>query len=236
MKKRKQALDLMRINPTQQRAEITVGAVYDAAARILDREGLPGLNTNKIAETAGISVGTLYYFFPNKAAILNGMALRELERLRNALQDLLENPAPFGTGENVRRLIRAYVSVFGTASRAHRLLHKTIVDSATPSPVAEARDKLHGELFNAIMEHNAGQTQLSPMMRWILFRGLLGIVQAAVDHYPEALGSGQLEEELSRMVRGMFVQRMAALADRTGDPATRPHAPPSAHALNNFDA
>lgn len=198
----------MRKNPSQDRSEATVATVYDAAARILDRDGLAGLNTNKIAETAGISVGTLYYFFPNKSAILTGMALRELERLREALQDLLYNPSPFGTGENAKRLIRTYAAVFATSSRSRRILHKTIVDSVAPSLVADARDKLHAELFGAIMERsNAGGTQMSSMTQWILFRGLLSIVQAAVDHYPEALGSGQFEEELSRMVRGMFGHR-----------------------------
>jgi hypothetical protein len=70
MRLRPQALDLKRRAPRQDRALDTVDTIFEAAARILQSEGKDAFNTNHIAERAGISIGTLYQYFPNKNAIL----------------------------------------------------------------------------------------------------------------------------------------------------------------------
>ena len=73
----------------QARARATMDTIFEATARIIERDGIAALNTNRIAERAGISIGTLYEYFPNKDAILIAMARRRLaedERLvRQAL-------------------------------------------------------------------------------------------------------------------------------------------------------
>src|SRR6266516_4649370 len=76
MTKRKQAIVLSRRKPTQTRARITVETIFEATARIIERDGAGAVNTNAIAERAGISVGTLYEYFPNKEAVLIAMARR----------------------------------------------------------------------------------------------------------------------------------------------------------------
>ena len=60
----------MRKEPRQERARATVEAILEAAARILDRQGWKGFTTNAVAEVAGVSIGSLYQYFPNKAASL----------------------------------------------------------------------------------------------------------------------------------------------------------------------
>ena len=56
--------------PRQRRAAATVGFMLEAATRILETEGLGALTTNRVAEVAGVSVGSLYQYFPNKAALV----------------------------------------------------------------------------------------------------------------------------------------------------------------------
>ena len=73
-----QTLDLTRRKPRQERAIDTVEVIIEATARILQKEGPAALNTNAIAEKAGISIGTLYQYFANKDAILVAMARREV--------------------------------------------------------------------------------------------------------------------------------------------------------------
>ena len=72
--------------PRQQRAMATCAAIVEAAARILEAEGDAALNTNHVAEIAGVSIGTLYQYYPDKMAILVALVRREralfLERLR----------------------------------------------------------------------------------------------------------------------------------------------------------
>jgi AcrR family transcriptional regulator len=56
--------------PRQARSAATVAAILEAAARILDEAGLEAFNTNAVAARAGVSVGSLYQYFPGKAAVL----------------------------------------------------------------------------------------------------------------------------------------------------------------------
>lgn len=63
--------------PQQSRAEQTVATILEAAALILETKGLDGLNTNLVAQRAGVSVGTLYQYFPNKDALIVALSKRE---------------------------------------------------------------------------------------------------------------------------------------------------------------
>ena len=75
-----------RKNPSQQRAIATVSAIVEAAARILETEGLPSYTTNTIAARAGVSVGSLYQYFPNRYSITRALIQRETAALLADLQ------------------------------------------------------------------------------------------------------------------------------------------------------
>lgn len=59
-----------RKDPSQQRSEATIRAIMEACMLILEREGCRKLNTNRIAEVAGVSIGSLYQYYPDKHAII----------------------------------------------------------------------------------------------------------------------------------------------------------------------
>lgn len=85
--------------PIQPRAKATVTAMLDAAAQILEREGYDSITTNHVADAAGVSIGSLYEYFPNKQSIIAAALARELQdiadevnaSLRTALA-LLDQP------------------------------------------------------------------------------------------------------------------------------------------------
>lgn len=76
--------------PLQRRSAATVDAIVEAAARILETEGLDGYTTNAVAERAGVSIGSLYQYFPNRDALTAAVIEREtavlLEQARAAAQ------------------------------------------------------------------------------------------------------------------------------------------------------
>jgi AcrR family transcriptional regulator len=63
--------------PSQSRSALTVDAILEGAARILERHGLEGYTTNAIAQRAGVSIGSLYQYFPTKDAITAALIERE---------------------------------------------------------------------------------------------------------------------------------------------------------------
>jgi AcrR family transcriptional regulator len=77
-----------RKKPRQPRSRFTVEAIVEAATRILERDGLVALNTNRVAEVAGVSVGSLYQYFPNKDALLAALIARATDTLVARIQTL----------------------------------------------------------------------------------------------------------------------------------------------------
>ena len=70
-----------RKQPKQARARHTVDAIVEASARILEEQGHGGFTTNAVADVAGVSIGTLYQYFPDKDALLGALIARETGRL-----------------------------------------------------------------------------------------------------------------------------------------------------------
>ncbi len=86
-----------RKQPRQGRSAATVESILQAAARVLSRHSLDGFNTNRVAEVAGVSIGSLYQYFPNKAALVAALIDRDHAALAAALEALLASNAASGT-------------------------------------------------------------------------------------------------------------------------------------------
>ena len=79
-----------RKRPRQERSRATVETVLEATARVLVKHGFDGLTTNLVAETAGVSIGSLYQYFPNKAALVGALIEKHIEEMRAARPPLVK--------------------------------------------------------------------------------------------------------------------------------------------------
>ena len=104
-----------------------MNTLVEAAAQIFSREGLAA-TTNRIAERAGLSIGTLYQYFPDKSALLHAVAERHLRdadrRLTTVFAQLRAEPAPFEA--TMRTLLVEIVGLHGDRPRLHALLHRVV--------------------------------------------------------------------------------------------------------------
>ena len=100
-----------RKNPAQKRAKETVRAVIEAAARILVREGYEGTNVNHVAKLAGVSVGSIYQYFPSKEALVaevaRDLAQRTLAHFQDGVMELALLPLREAVRGVVERAVRA---------------------------------------------------------------------------------------------------------------------------------
>lgn len=99
--------------PGQARSQETVSVVLEAGARILESDGLRGFNTNAIAAKAGVSVGSLYQYFPNKDAIMLALIGGYEAGLHNAVLEAVQA----GRGQELKRRLRLLVRALVTAAR-----------------------------------------------------------------------------------------------------------------------
>ena len=95
-----------RKSPSQERSRRTVEKILDAAARIFHEQGYAGATTNDVADEAGVSVGSLYQYFPNKDALLVALTRRHIESTTAGLAYLLSRMnANVGFDTILRRVV-----------------------------------------------------------------------------------------------------------------------------------
>ena len=92
--------------PSQARAQFTVQAIYDAFVRIWQRDGWAKLTTRAVALETGISVGTLYDYFPNKQALLSGYVRHCIDALLARVQTEVVQASTLPWRERVCRLVQ----------------------------------------------------------------------------------------------------------------------------------
>ena len=95
-----------RKSPSQERSRRTVERILDTAARIFHEQGYAGATTNDVADEAGVSVGSLYQYFPNKDALLVALTRRHIESTTAGLACLLSQMnANVGFDTILRRVV-----------------------------------------------------------------------------------------------------------------------------------
>ena len=82
----------LRNEPVQARSTARLTALLDAAAAVVDEIGFERLTTAMVAERAGASIGTVYRYFPDRIALLQAIAARNLDRLFNRVSDEIGDP------------------------------------------------------------------------------------------------------------------------------------------------
>lgn len=115
-----------RKRPRQQRSRATVETVLEATARVLVRRGFDGLTTNAVAETAGISIGSLYQYFPNKEALVAALIEKHLEDMSAALLSELTRVAALPMAQAVRAVIELTIQAHAIEPELHQVLTEQV--------------------------------------------------------------------------------------------------------------
>ncbi|BEP40307.1 TetR/AcrR family transcriptional regulator [Variovorax sp. V15] len=115
----------MRKAPRQQRSRVTVDAIVEAATRVLARRGWARFTTNEIAAVAGVSVGSLYQYFPDKLAIAEAIRQRHLDEVLAALNG---SDADVDASAPLSRRVERFVDGVIAAHSVDQALHRVLVD------------------------------------------------------------------------------------------------------------
>jgi AcrR family transcriptional regulator len=111
---------------TQQRSRATVAALVEATARILVREGFDKASTNRIAQVAGVSVGSLYQYFPSKEALVLAVLERHNRQIMEVVESALSDLDSLPFDKAVRRLVEAAIEGHRVDPNLHCVLAEQI--------------------------------------------------------------------------------------------------------------
>ena len=191
-----------RRKPAQERALHKVELILESATRIIDQEGLDGLTTNRIAETAGISIGTLYQYFPNKQAIIYTLGQRELQDVTRKLVSTLREQSSQSSEDPARRVIRTVFGSFDGRSRVYRLLLGNALAQGNHAVLDDAANLIAGILTSKAVQLSIGSTrQLSKAEAFVLTWAFVGVTRAAVVADENSLTSEQIEDALLTLIQ-----------------------------------
>jgi AcrR family transcriptional regulator len=112
--------------PVQRRARQTVETILDAVVRVLKREGVGGVTTNRVAEVAGVSIGSVYQYFPDKRALFAALHDRHVDQMAHLIETALVDHARAPLDTLVRALVEALVQAHGEDPELHELLRSEV--------------------------------------------------------------------------------------------------------------
>lgn len=142
---------MRRRRPMQARARATVEAMLDAAVVLLKRGGASSITTNCIAETAGVSIGSVYQYFPNKQALFVALHERHIREVDTAIERKIAECAHAPLEKLVASLLDGMIETHAADSRLAALLQSEVPHRA--GGTAEFSARLSNTLLTALAPH-----------------------------------------------------------------------------------
>ncbi|MCP3138759.1 TetR/AcrR family transcriptional regulator [Pyxidicoccus xibeiensis] len=184
-----------------------VDTILEAAARVFDRHGYEGATTNRIAETAGVSVGSVYQYFPNKDALLTALHERHFVQIQAIVDEALAATHGVTLREAIRGIVKAVLRAHRVEPRLQRVLHVEFPYFERPASASESARRLFERARTLLGEHRAqlGRDDLDLATHMVL-RMVESLVHSAVLE-PSTANEEALEEAISTAVEGYLVLR-----------------------------
>jgi AcrR family transcriptional regulator len=187
-----------RKTPSQSRSRDTVDAILAATARVLVKEGYDRASTNKIALAAGVSIGSLYQYFPSKEALVAALIDRhnlEMLAICESQMAALANEDP---GRATRSMVRALLRAYAVEPRLHKVLIEQVPRTGELNRICEF-DAQIAALIRSYLE--AHRDKLLPrdldLAVFVVISAVQAVTQRAVLERPEALSGEALVEEIA---------------------------------------
>lgn len=196
--------------PRQDRSRFTVDALFEATARLLDEAGVERATTARIAHVAGVSVGSLYQYFPQKEALFGALTKRAMDgdvaRVRAAVDDARTMPLEAGT----RHVVAAALAFAKERPKLFCWMLRYLPELGLLPAVEQFERELVVELRRFLDDH---ADELLPGDHGLYALGALGAVRGAMllvaRENPQAVEDGTAFALADDVVLGMLQARAA---------------------------
>src|ERR1700756_5511033 len=149
-----------RKTPVQTRAAVTVEAISEATIQVLLSHGADRLTTTRVANRAGVSVGTLYQYYPNKRSLLFAVFEDHLDKVSRAVEVACEDACHKPMSEMINLVVEAYVDVKMQRADISVALYKVAPDVGGPALVKRTGQRLRKAIESMLL--TASDMKLSP--------------------------------------------------------------------------
>lgn len=188
-----------RKQPSQQRSHQMVNNILEATARILVERGYAGTNTNAVAELAGVSVGSVYQYFPNKDALIAALHAQHGEEMHAMMQRVILSTHGLPLAERLAQLIHAQLAAHLAQPALLRILELELQHLDEPRMSPSHEQIVLGGMQSLLQEHHTEFNLPDPQLAaWVLLNIAKALIHAAVISPPDGQNVGQLEAAITQ--------------------------------------
>ena len=200
----------MRKEPRQARSRVTVEAILDAGAQLLGRKGWEGFTTNGVAEAAGVSIGSLYQYFPNKLVLIEAITRRHFDEVLGVLRTVDEDGLPLA--QRIGLLVDGVIAIHNVHPALHRVL---LEDAPLSASLQAAHEGFEAEYLRRyemlIASAGAGREAASDQIAaQVLSAAVAGVIHDAA--HRGTLSAPAMKQELMHLLRAYLLGRRRAAA------------------------
>jgi AcrR family transcriptional regulator len=192
-----------RKSPTQARSLFTVNQILEAAAQVFTESGYAGTTTNHIAKRAGVSIGSLYQYFPNKDAILVSLVRMHLKEADERLMSLvsMHDLASIDLRDLLRMFLKATLELHTENPRLQTIiLSEVFWSSEAMQELHRIEDEAAQKVVALIEAHPQIQVPNSQLAAYFIVHIVKDLAHEFVIHPPEALSEAAFVEEMVRLL------------------------------------
>ena len=190
-----------RKSPVQARSSASVEAILDATLQVLLAVGKERLTTTRVAMRAGVSVGTLYQYFPNKSALLRAALRRHLEHMRNAMREVIPKLEGVGLEEMMSTIAMTFLAAKMREPKTGVALYAVSADVDGLSVVREIGDELQ-TMVVALLKTAKERVANPECVAAVLLGAIAGVSRRLVESKDLEQSYPGFKRELDTMVRG----------------------------------
>jgi AcrR family transcriptional regulator len=210
-----QSRTVPRKKPRQERSRATVDAILEATAHILVAHGFEDTTTRQVAERAGVSIGSLYQYFPSKEALITALVDRQVQRVLAVCSEALQAQSRREPREVVREVALGLMKAYAVNPRLHQVL---ISEGLRLGMLARLR--MFEQRIETVVQSYLVQSgnELRPrrmeLATFLLTRGIRGIIWSAAIERPELFEDPELADELGELMLGYLLPAEGSSAPR----------------------
>lgn len=193
-----------RKKPVQARSLATLAVLHTATIQVLGREGLGRCTTTRIADRAGISVGSLYQYYPNRDAILAAVLDHHLNEVIQVVQDVCRSHCGMLVKELAAPLVSSFLAVKFSDLEASRALYTIAGERGGPEKVMDVQARMTDAITAMLREAPDGRLDNPSLTAAVALNAMVGPVRAVLDGHLSFDMVPKLENELSRLIGNYF--------------------------------
>jgi AcrR family transcriptional regulator len=191
-----------RKKPLQARSSETVNVILDATARVLCREGYDRASTNRIAEAAGVSIGSLYQYFPSKEALVAALIDRHREEAMGIffarLSEIATDPLPVGT----RKIVQAMVDLHAVDPVLHSILSEQVPRVGRLNSLMEDIEVHAAKAVRTLLDVRKDELRVTDLDAavFVIVHSVEAVTHRGGRHYQKELSTERLVNEVTDLV------------------------------------